>query len=239
MGSETKPRTTTVPLLFKLMAKLPFHHLSYSYYRSKPKVILLEDLKLAYIAIPKVAHTAIKMAIAKLPPSAEAKAHKLNYVQVPLARLDKQQYYCFAFVRNPLVRLISLYERNINEEYPAHLFFRYGTVFRHKMEFEDFVKAVCQIPDRRADKHFRSQHCFLEHNGEMLCDFIGKVENFQSDWDYINERYAIGTVRQVNYSMKKDLSSYFTPDLFDMAVRRYQRDIELLGYQEEVNAMMP
>ncbi|MCE7996147.1 MAG: sulfotransferase family protein [Roseivirga sp.] len=226
-------------MLFKLIARLPFHHLSYSYYRSTPKVILLDDLKLAYIPIPKVAHTAIKMAIAKLPLSAEARAHQLDYIQVPQAQLDRQQYYCFAFVRNPLIRLISLYERNINEEYPAHLFFRYGTVFRHKMEFSDFVKAVCNIPDRRADKHFRSQHCFLVHNGEMLCDFIGKVENFQDDWDYINQRYPIGPVKQVNFSMKKDLSSYFTPDLFEMAVKRYQRDIELLGYEEDVKEMMP
>jgi hypothetical protein len=234
MQHNKRARVTKVPLYNRFLSKWPFQHLSYAYYLSQPHAILIQDLNLAYIPIPKVAHTSIKRVIANIPEHNRVKVHKLHFEQVPLAHLDTDRYFTFGFVRNPLERLISLYERNINEEYPQHLFYRYGRTFRHKMSFEDFLKQVCSIPDSRSDKHFRSQHWFLEREDKIVCQFLGKVEQFQDDWDKLNERFPLGQINKFNESGKKETASYFTPGLLKMAVKRYKRDIELFGYTEEV-----
>lgn len=229
---------TEVPLLNRMLSKWPFQHLSYAYYLSSPKAIIIKDLNLAYIPIPKVAHTSIKRVIAKIPEHVRVKVHRLPFEQVPLAELDTERYFTFGFVRNPLERLVSLYERNVNEEYPQHLFYRYGNTFKHKMPFPDFLEQVCKIPDARADKHFRSQHWFMEREGKLVCQFLGKVERFQNDWNELNRRFPLGEIARFNHSSKSETSSYYTPELFEMATKRYERDIELFGYQDDVQALL-
>lgn len=229
---------TKVPLFNRLLSNWPYEHFSHAYRLSKPVAILIKDLNLAYIPIPKVAHTSIKRVIAKVPKQERVRVHKLHFDQVTLDELDTTRYFTFGFVRNPLERLVSLYERNVNEEYPQHLFHRYGRTFKHKMPFEDFLEQVCRISDARSDKHFRSQHWFLERDNELACQFIGKVEQFEDDWNRLNEQFPLGHVDKFNQSSKNEVSAYFTPELLDMAVKRYERDIELFGYEEDVQRIL-
>ncbi|NVJ48313.1 MAG: sulfotransferase family 2 domain-containing protein [Cytophagia bacterium] len=237
MSKATPPKTSTVPLLNMLVARFPFQSLSYAYYFSQPRVILMEQLKLAYIPIPKIAHTSIKRAIAKIPEDKKIKIHQVPFKNVPLKDFDPREYYTFSFVRNPLMRLISLYERNVNEEYPQHLFHLYGNTFKHKMSFTDFVTEVCNIPDNRADKHFRSQHWFLELEKDIVPDFIGRFENMESDWEILNKKYDLGSIQKHNASSKVNIESYFTPKTLDLVLKRYQKDITLFGYEKEIEVV--
>ena len=63
------------------------------------------------------------------------------------------------------------------------------------------------------------------------------MECFQKDWDQLNEQFPLGQIVKTNYSMRKENSSYFSPELMKVAVTRYQKDIELFGYQDDVKAI--
>lgn len=199
----------------------------------------MEQKKIAYIPIPKIAHTSIKRVIANIPEEENIRVHQLSFNSLPLNEFDGREYYTFSFVRNPLIRLISLYERNVNEEYPQHLFHLYGNTFKHKMSFTDFVTEVCKIPDNRADKHFKSQHWFLEHEGKLKPNFIGRFENMEQDWQEIDNRLHLGPLQKHNASPHLNTSRYYTPDTFEMTYQRYKKDIELFGYEKAVLSMYP
>lgn len=239
MSKVTPPKASRVPFINRALSKLPFDYLSYAYYLSKPRVVLMEERKLAYIPIPKIAHTSIKRVIANIPEDKEVRVHQLPFNSIPLSEFDSKGYYTFSVVRNPLLRLISLYERNVNEEYPQHLFHLYGNAFKHKMNFTQFINRVCKIPDGRADKHFRSQYWFLEQNNQLIPDFIGRFETLDKDWEYLNKRFQLGPLQKHNASNPLEPIHYYTPETFEMTYKRYKRDIELFGYEKEVTSMYP
>ena len=235
MGKYTPTRTPKLPLFNKVFSSIPFELLSYAYYISQPRVIILEDIKSAYIPIPKIAHTSIKRTIAKTPKTDKVRIHQVPFNSEPLKRFNTNTYYTFSFVRNPLTRLISLYRRNVYEENPKHLFYRYGSTFYHKMSFTEFVEAVCKIPDWRSDKHFRSQHWFLMLNGKFICNYIGRFETLETDWNKLSEKTGLGTLDKFNSSSTTaPIEEYFNHKTLNKVLVRYKKDIELLGYKNEI-----
>lgn len=71
----------------------------------------------------------------------------------------------------------------------ANCFARFDE-FYPNMPFEDFVAAIVSIPDDRADPHFRSQSNFF--SGRTV-DFIGYVENINSEWRVICDKIGLST----------------------------------------------
>jgi hypothetical protein len=83
---------------------------------------------------------------------------------------EQKSYFIFAFVRNPLDRLVSCYEDKVKSTKQHHgkyyfdtnynkIFINtfFGDKFRQDMSFGEFIKLVCKIPDLFADGHFKSQ----------------------------------------------------------------------------------
>jgi hypothetical protein len=116
-------------------------------------------------------------------------------------------------------------------------FWRYGRTFHPEMSFEQFVHAVARIPDRIADIHFRSQHRFFYHRGEPVVDFIGRFERLEEDWETVRERFGLPPLAHYNRSPHRSYTEAYTPGLAKVAAARYERDIELFGYEEEVAAL--
>ena len=57
--------------------------------------------------------------------------------------------------------------------------------------FDTFIEKICEIPDREADRHFRSQSWFLMSDNELLTDYVGKLENINEDWAYLSQRFKL------------------------------------------------
>jgi dermatan 4-sulfotransferase 1 len=220
------------------------------------KVWVMEDIEVAYLSIPKVASSSIRHLIRErqakivVPYSQEnrkalknkiEKKIKISITPPQLPQL-KERFYLFSFVRNPLTRLYSCYRDKVinavNKHDESNLS-PYGIKFG--MSFEEFINRVSQIPDERADQHFISQHTFLTHGEELWVQFLGKFKRFESDWQHLTEAYGLACpsrTRRVSGPPVPLLELPLTRRGAETAIARYQKDIELFGYQDEIKELL-
>lgn len=153
------------------------------YYQADPREFLVfDDRKLVYLVIPKVACTSIKNMSARAYGIHTEEIYRIHQrekwsaYQVGLLQEDYPGYCKFAFVRNPFSRLVSCYQDKVLSSGPDGLYLKEQTFpgISSEMSFADFVQQVARIPDRLADRHFKSQYANLYHRGKLLVDYIGK-----------------------------------------------------------------
>lgn len=132
-----------------------------------------------------------------------------------------ERYFKFAFVRNPLDRLVSEYEYILSQ--PAH--------GRHRRvqqlgSFEGFVHM--QIP--RRDAHQLNMLC--DSKGRLLVDFVGKVETLDQDWRNICARLEIPwrELPRRNATSHRPFADYYDQRLKALVGRHWGREFEFFGY---------
>lgn len=232
-----RQRFTTSPL----PQYMPF--LRYRYLRQRSRAILVAELNLGYVSVPKAANRSIKAALADLAGMPYEDPHAAGWHYVSLATLAAQEdVFRFTFVRNPLDRLVSCYAQKIvlyarRLQLPLH-FWRYGRLFNPEMSFAEFVEAVASVPDRLADPHFRSQHTFFYDKGTAMVDFIGKFEQLSTDWQKLSQQTGLGPLPHYNRSPHPPYAQMYTPELVQLAAQRYADDIALLGYEAEISDLL-
>ncbi len=212
--------------------------------------IVLHKYKAIYFPIPKVACSSLKMLSADLldmkvvGSDLKEDIHHQDFPCVKKYKIYKQykHYFKFCFVRNPWDRLVSCYMNkichveDINRETAAR-FIEFGDnskIFRIGMSFEEFINAVCDIPDERADAHIISQHTYITDDaGNLLVDFIGKLENIESDFSYVCDKIDIKGIElpHLMTSKHKKYQKYFNEETKEMVRKRYQRDIDMFDYE--------
>lgn len=212
----------------------------------------VDAMKLVYLSIPKVACTAIKLALAKAAGFAFEPGQDIElavhhhpqwcWAQGKLAEAQSG-YERFTFVRNPFDRLVSCYRQKIITEsasaHQAPLFRDYFFAIPANISFTDFAQRISKIPDALADSHFKSQYALLYRGEELQVDYIGKFEQFDQDWQPLAEKYQLEPLlAQVNISKNKagchsDYRLYYTEPLVQLIYERYRKDIHAFGYEEE------
>jgi hypothetical protein len=223
-------------------------------------ILALHDYRAIYIATPKVANSSIKNAVLSLMPEhlrsllrQDDPPRKLLLRQRNRLFRDKHRlmkhevsryrsYLCFGFVRNPWDRLVSCYMDKIRStailedgKIPPRgdrAMYQRGR-FKPHMTFEEFVHEVVRTPDKRSNRHFRSQHTFLtDRKGQLLTDFIGRFEQLGEDFRALMQRIGAPecTLPHVRATLGRDYRDYYTPELREMVRARYERDIDLFGY---------
>ncbi len=212
----------------------------------QPAVIVLHELRAMYFPIQKVANSSWKLLCAEILGLGAPRGrgpHAIEFPTLPLEDVRRyEDYFRFCFVRNPWDRVVSCYVEKIKQD-PEYTtpFFRNGVfvgfldygVFRAGMSFERFAEAVAGIPDREADRHFRSQATFVTDDaGQLLVNFVGKLEQSETDFPHVLRRLGRDTsaVPHLNQSSHGDYRSFYTPRTLELIRRRYEKDIELFGY---------
>ena len=103
------------------------------------------------------------------------------------------------------------------------------------MSFDEFVRIISNIPDEKADRHFRSQHSYIaDKNGNTLVDFIGRFENLSLDLKFVSEKTGISDfcLLHENRSLRpKDYKEIYSNKTKNIITERYKKDIEMFGYQ--------
>jgi hypothetical protein len=73
----------------------------------------------------------------------------------------------------------------------------------------------------------------VDGGGQLLSDYVGRVEEMQASYDAICERIGIPsrTLEQVNSTRRGDYRQYYDQDLIAGVADLYRRDLDLFGYE--------
>jgi hypothetical protein len=132
-------------------------------------------------------------------------------------------YFKFGFVRNPWDRVVSLYERKEALE------------LRNKMSFEEFVdwiqysSATCV----HSSPHRYQLDWFVDPNGTVLADFIGRFERLEEDWKIVARKLGVseGLPHSRPNPRKRHYTEYYNGKTRAMIAEKFKVDIEHFGYQ--------
>lgn len=140
---------------------------------------------------------------------------------------EADDYYKFAFVRNPWDRFVSAYHYVCQRRADLTDVSSHGT-------FDEFMAAFAHDPDRFLEiRYFRPQSYFLTtRSGEMPIDFIGRFERFDEDLKVVMKHLGLrnSAVRHRKRTARSDYRDYYDDDSRNVVAQAYARDIELFGY---------
>lgn len=129
-------------------------------------------------------------------------------------------FFKFAFVRNPWDWQVSLYHYMLQEKkHPQHDFIKSVESFDHYIEWR--VKE---------DKHLQKEFVTGD-NGDIIVDFVGKIENLETDFNYVCKKIGIqSSLLHKNKSYHRDYRSYYNKKTKELIYEHFKEDIELFGY---------
>ncbi len=157
-------------------------------------------------------------------------------------RLDAwDEYFKFAFVRNPWARLVSWHAMIRRAEKhgrrPQNKLWRYAQ--QNSSNFDEFVRRCTDevlIGNGVSYSFAYNQLDYVtDEDGELLVDFIGRLENFDEDLRRVCDRAGIEleTVPHKNRSSHTHYSEMYTPETEQIVRERFRRDIDFFGYEFE------
>jgi len=140
--------------------------------------------------------------------------------------MKHQNFFCFAFVRNPWDLMVSSYNWWVQNT-KANIRKKYGHILKQK-GFNFFIKTHSSFINE----------CYHQNNGQLhwlndKINFIGKFENFQADFDIVCEKIGIGHQKlpHLNKTKRKHYASYYDDETKQIIAAAFSRDIQRFGYK--------
>jgi hypothetical protein len=138
-------------------------------------------------------------------------------------------YFKFTFVRNPWEQVVSAYHflKETFRDNPQVAADESDVAFL--MPLVDFTTFV------RVRRYFSNEYNMLAHvtdeAGNLLVDFVGRVERIDEDFPEICRRIGIDVkLPHANRSRHQQYREYYTAETRDIVARDFARDIETFGY---------
>jgi len=147
----------------------------------------------------------------------------------PKGRVSKKfkNYFKFAFVRNPWDRIVSCYfQKVVTKRYDL-----FEECF--DKDFDFFIDYINKLDLTIANPHIRLQTRLIPVEE---CDFIGKLDNFVSDLQYVCSVIDLDMTNLLNSnkSEHKHYSTYYTSKTQQIIADKYKEDIDIFGFTFEV-----
>jgi len=198
--------------------------------------------KCIFLHIPKSGGSTIKCLLKEIDKNAVPLGH------MPISKMKNdlnfnESYFKFTFVRNPWARLNSLYFFLLNQT-PKHIHYKYDKLKvrflqDNNISFSEFIKE-CSVnfinsPDsvRRGFNLNAAPYTDRYILPDNPLDFIGKVENFQEDFNTICDKIGIPhqELPHKNASKHKHYTEYYDDETRAIIAEKYAKDIEHFGYK--------
>ena len=146
------------------------------------------------------------------------------------------EYYKFAFVRNPYSRCVSEYFYNVhrvkNDKYEKTIN-DMGGVDTRIPTVEPWFKKYVILNKDNTDVWKAPYYNWLCKDNTIDINFIGKLETLQADFDMICDK--IGIPKQIlphkNKSKHKHYTEYYDDETRQIVADKYKKDIEYFGYE--------
>lgn len=139
-------------------------------------------------------------------------------------------------MRNPWDRLYSAYgflkKGGIN-----HLDEQFSKQVLEEVEtFEDFVMQWLTPERVNSWVHFLPQYTFITNDkGELVVDFVGRFENFETDFEIITKHIGVHVpLIHLNRTKDKKIQSYkevYTDAMQTKVGELYEKDVNLFNYK--------
>lgn len=140
---------------------------------------------------------------------------------------EELSYYRYTVVRNPLTRMVSLYEYMcLYQAEDIPLMF-------DNSSFEKFIESIYIIPDELIDRHGRSQYDMTGAQ-DIYVDALLRFENLESDYELIKNKFDLKPLQHGHKgSYTKPWEEYYTIETAHMVYQRYRDDFRKFGYEQE------
>jgi len=147
---------------------------------------------------------------------------------------DISNYFVFTFVRNPFVRLVSgFFHRKNNGNFGKYEFSKKGFKRLIQDQFEGRRPVIPQLCP------------LVDEENKLLCDFVGKYERLQSDFDLVCDQLGIQRIKleevidYLNPSIRDrreygNYKDYYDQETIKMVQKMYEKDFEVFGYDKEL-----
>ena len=147
---------------------------------------------------------------------------KAKEIKKELPKEIYDNFYKFAFVRNPWDRMVSAYHSILsNTRHPYH------RNFKSLRNFDEFVEGLVTIKkNEEIQKNF-----VTDSEGKLIVDFVGRYENLEQDF------YRLCTVLNVKAfippsknPIKRKYRDYYNDKTIKLIEDYLKEDIEFFGY---------
>ena len=140
-----------------------------------------------------------------------------------IGRKQFEAYFKFGFVRNPWDRVVSLYERT------EALQLREKTTFDEFVDWIQYSSATCV----HSSPHRYQLDWFVDPNGNVLADFIGKFERLDEDWAFVAKKLGVSESCLIKDPIRgaRHYTEYYTPRTRDIIANKFKVDIERFDYE--------
>ncbi|MDM8565602.1 sulfotransferase family 2 domain-containing protein [Candidatus Halobeggiatoa sp. HSG11] len=136
-------------------------------------------------------------------------------------------FYKFAFVRNPWDWQVSMYHFILKET--THI--KYELV-KSMSGFEEYLEWVVETdkPYAKGATKFQKD-TITDNDGKIIVDFVGRYENLTQDFQQVCKTLNIeATLPIINKTSHRDYRSYYNTKTQKIVAEHFKADIELFGY---------
>ncbi len=202
---------------------------------------ILHGYKCIFIHIPKTGGNSIMASLNTLPKRKAAEEFPpVKYPKHATAVEVKgvvgdpmwEEYFSFAFVRNPWDLMVSSYGWWLQK---AHKWEKFHLNVREIEQMGSFAAFMHSRYGRRMlNRSEGSIFDWISEDGKIIVDFVGRFECLQEDWDKVCEQ--IGAPRSQLAHMnrterKASYREYYSAETRQIVADRFHKTIEMFGYE--------
>jgi len=205
-------------------------------------MIVSHTKKFVFIHIPKAGGTSVRTALEAyatvgvwqhqvngLPPNTNrqlAKHAKAHVLRDYLGEEAWEDFYTFAFVRNPWDRLVSnYYYARKHKKSAKHQ-------FAMSMDFTGFIRWYRDHTNVKEALRIDPQFAYVAESGRLIIDQVCKFEKINNDFANVCTRLGIRkALPHMNKSAHAGYRSYYTAETRKIVGKLFDRDCALFKYR--------
>ncbi len=203
---------------------------------TKTDLVTCVEKRFFFIHIPKTAGKSLRLSLF----GQENGARHCNAVHMKRCYPDLwSDFFTFCFVRNPYNRLYSAYQylKNGGNLKKRDLHFQ-SRILCQSSCFEEFVCDWLTRDSVYSYTHFIPQYEFIYDNDECLVDYIGKFENLENEYQFLQGKLSLPDrlmhTNRSKLNTKTDISDLYSPEMAQKVREIYQNDFKLFGYSSSI-----
>jgi hypothetical protein len=127
-----------------------------------------------------------------------------------------KDHFCFAFVRNPYLRIVSIFN-----------YYKNGGNQKNDPTIKCNLNRFLELHDETTLPHLKTQSHYIDRP----INYIGRFETFNEDLGFLAKRFGIGS--EIPHDRARKYKDYpIDPKLVEQINRRYSIDFERFGYSK-------